>query len=256
VDELARNNVLDAGGFAAADEWMAATMTNHYPLALERIVRGLTRGALNPATILISLDNRYVNDYWLTEKGSRLVTCRSTHGGLDDICSDGILLSNFRPTHDTSTARVAEQFGDFPNVKDYRAEEGGGELVTKKEQALTRIPREPFDREANQLPGNGIYLRIWSPLLAGMTGEATFVVAIEKARRYSTSPAPEPLDLGQPLNLPGSPANERIYALPADLKLEPQTEYVISGWLRSPLESEKLFEFPIHTTPEGEPAAY
>ena len=39
--------------FATADAWMEVTETNHYPLALERIVRGLTRGALNPATILI-----------------------------------------------------------------------------------------------------------------------------------------------------------------------------------------------------------
>ena len=55
----------------ALRDWMAATMTNHYPLALERIVRGLVRGALNPANILISLDNRYVNASWGTQEGSR-----------------------------------------------------------------------------------------------------------------------------------------------------------------------------------------
>ena len=157
----------NAGGFATADAWMAATMTNHYPMAPERIVRGLTRGALNPATILVSLDNRYVNADWLTEKGSRLVTCRSTHGGLDDICSDGILLSNFQPTHDTSTARVAAQFENFPGVRDFRAEEAGAELVTKKEQALTRIVHVPFDREYQELPARRLFAN-----LVSATGES------------------------------------------------------------------------------------
>ena len=81
VAALAKKHQLDADGFATADDWMAATMTDHYPLALERIVRGLTRNTLNPATILISLDNHYVNDSWLIQKGSRLVSCGSTHGG-------------------------------------------------------------------------------------------------------------------------------------------------------------------------------
>jgi len=57
VEALSQKNRLDAGGFATADDWMAETLTHRYPLALERIVRGHTRVTLNPATILISLDN-------------------------------------------------------------------------------------------------------------------------------------------------------------------------------------------------------
>lgn len=256
AEALARDHRLDANGFATADDWMTATMTNHYPLALERIVRGLTRGALNPATILISLDNRYVNDVWLTDHGSRLVTCRSTHGGLDDICSDGILLSNFAPTHDTSTARVAGQFENFPGVKNYRAVEAGGELVTKQEQALTRIPREPFDSEFKQLPGDGIYLRIWSPQLAELDGKTPIEVAIGKVPQYSTSPSPQQITFDQPLTLPDIAANERIYALPSDLKLEPLAEYQISGWIADQPKAGHLFNFSFYTGQNGKPVPF
>ena len=253
---LARNHQLEAGGFASAEVWMAATMTHHYPLALERIVRGLTRGALNPATILISLDNRYVNDDWLTHQGSRLVSCGSTHGGLDDLCSDGILLSNFAPTLDTSTSRVAGQFENFTGVKDYRAEEAGAELVTKPEEALTRILRDPVDRAFQQLPGDGLYLRIWSPLLAALDGQAPLAVAIEKIPRYSTSPGPRHMTLDRPLALSEGSANERIYALPTGLKLEPLAEYSMSGWIQEPSKAAPLFTLSFHTSQEGRPVAF
>ena len=256
VEALARNHQLEAGGFASAEAWMAATMTHHYPLALERIVRGLTRGALNPATILISLDNRYVNDSWPVQQGSRLVSCGSTHGGLDDLCSDGILLSNFTPTRDTSTARVAGQFENFSDVRDYRAEEAGAELVTKPEQALTRIRRDPVDRDFQQLPGEGIYLRIWSPQLAALDSQAPLAVAIEKLPRYSTSPRPRRLTLDRPLPLPTGRASERIYALPADLGLEPLAEYSLSGWIQQPAKACRLFTFSFRTSQEGRPVPF
>jgi hypothetical protein len=256
VEALGQNHQLDADGFATADAWMSATMTNHYPLAPERIVRGLTRGALNPATILISLDNHYVNDEWLTEKGSRLVTCRSTHGGLDDICSDGILMSNFTPTRDTSTDRVASQFEDFQDVRDFRAEESGGEWVTKEEQALVRIAHVPFDRELQGLPGNGLFLRIWSPELAKIDAKTPIIVAIGKAKRYSTSPSPQQMIFDQPLFSADSSMSERIYAAPADLKLEPQTEYNISGWIQTQPKAGGLFNFSFYTNADGRPVAF
>ena len=255
-EALAQNHQLDAGGFATADAWMAATMTNRYPMAPERIVRGLTRGALNPATILVSLDNRYVNADWLTEKGSRLVTCRSTHGGLDDICSDGILLSNFQPTHDTSTARVAAQFENFPGVRDFRAEEAGAELVTKKEQALIRIEHVPFDREYQQLPTDGVYLRIWSPQLAKVDGKTPIKVEIAKVLRYSTTPGPQQITFDQPLSLADGSINERIYALPSDLKLEPQTQYKISGWIQDQPKAGQLFTSTFYTGQNGQPVPF
>jgi hypothetical protein len=250
---LARDHQLDADGFAGADAWSTATMTNHYPLALERIVRGLTRATLNPATILISLDNRYVNDVWWTEKGSRLVSCRSTHGGLDDLCSDGIVLSNFTPTQDTASDRVAAQFGDFPGVRDHRAEESGAELLVKYEQSLVRIPREPLDREYDQLP-EGLCLRVWSPQLTALDRQTPLAAAIERVPRYSTSPAPLRLVLERPLALAEN-RNERIYALPRT-DLAPQAEYRLRVSLPRPAGAGRLCEFNFRTDAAGRPVPY
>ena len=97
------------------------------------------------------------------QKGADLSTFSSTHGALDDLNSDGIVLSNFTPTQDTSSDRVAGQFDDFPGLRNFRAEETGAELVTKDEQALTRIAHEPFDRDYKLLPDDGVFLRVWSP---------------------------------------------------------------------------------------------
>jgi hypothetical protein len=177
---LASKGKFDAHGFATADDWMNATMTNHYPLALQRIVRGLTHVTLNPATILVSLDNHYVHAAALINAGSKLESTGSTHGALDDINSMGIVLSNFEPTHDTSSDRLAGCFGNFPGLRDYRAEENGAEWVCKSEQARARIKRDPFDWNYKQLPGNQIFLRVWSPDLAGAGGDGMLHVSIEK----------------------------------------------------------------------------
>jgi hypothetical protein len=267
VEALARNHQLDADGFATADDWMAASMTHRYPMALERMVRGLTQNTLNPATILISLDNRYVNDGWLVQQGSRLVTCGSTHGGLDDLNSDGILLSNFKPTQDTSSDRVAGQFDDFSGVKNFRAEENGAEWVTQKEQSLTRIAHVPFDRDFNLLPGDDIFLRIWSPQFAQFDSTTPIEVAIEKIPRYSSAQIQrgnhKPVEVFKrritfnlPISFPDKSAGERVYELPADLILEPQTEYKISGWIQGQWKNIRLFGFKFYTNSGGRPAAY
>jgi len=255
VEALKNDHQLAENGFSPATAWMAATTASHYPVALERIRRGLTWSALNPATILISLDNRYVNANWLTQAGSRLVTCRSTHGGLDDLNSDGILLSNFQPTQDTLTDRVAGQFGDFTDVKNFRAYENGAEWVTRREQALTRIAHVPFDHEFQLLPGDGPYLRVWSPALAGLDGQTPLHVTIEKVSRFSLFPTKEKLTLSPPLLRADTSATERIYALPAEFQLEPQTEYKISGWIEEK-RAVRLCTFNFHTNRDGLPAPY
>jgi hypothetical protein len=264
---LARENLLDADGFATADAWMAATMTNRYPLALERIVRGLTRVTLNPATILISLDNHYVNAGWLVKEGSQLVTCGSTHGGLDDINSDGILLSNFTPTGDTSSDLVAGRFDDFPGLRQYHAEENGAEWVTEKEQALTRIARTPFDRNCQTLPEDDVFLRVWSPQFSRVGGNAPVETTTKKTPRFSSAQIrrgdPKPMDapglrltFTPPVSFPGQCAYERIYAWPAGLILEPQAEYQISGWMQDQGKNIRLFELTFHTDSRGRPAAF
>jgi hypothetical protein len=113
VESLRRSCGLRQNGFASADAWMAATLSRRYAVALERIARGLTSVTGNPATILLSLDNRYVHANWLVFFGSGLVTCAGAHGGLDDLNSDGILLSNFAPTNDTIRATPAGQTRGF-----------------------------------------------------------------------------------------------------------------------------------------------
>ena len=256
TEALKRSHEFDADGFASADAWAGATMTNRYPLALERIARGFARNVLNPATILISLDNHYVNDDWLTHQGSRLVTCRSTHGALDDLNSDGVLLCNFQPTRDTSSVRVAEQFDNFPNVNNFRAKETDAELVTKQEQSLTRIARARFDREFDLLKSNGAYLRIWSPQLAGTGNEMPLAVAIKKVSPFSIFEKTEKLTLSAPLSLAGEDPNERVYTLPMDLKLVPQTEYKMSATLEDSTNTVRLFELVFHTDASSEPLAY
>jgi len=267
AEALARQKLLDAAGFATADAWMAATLTNRYPLALERIVGGLTRVTLNPATILISLDNQYVHSGWLMKKGSDLSTFGSTHGGLDNLNSDGILLSNFTPTRDTSSDRVAGLFDDFPGLLNFRATDDGAEWVTKAEQARTRIGRQPFDWDYKLLPDNDVFLRVWSPHFVRLELNAPVLAIIEKIQPFANASnhrrdARPVVALGRrltfnhPISLPDGRPYERVYALPPDLILKPQAGYRISGWVRDRNKSINLFEFTFHTDNRGRPAAY
>jgi hypothetical protein len=267
VEALAGKKLLDADGFATADAWMAATLTNHYPLALERIVRGLTRVTLNPATILISLSNNYVHCGPLLKGAASLSPFSSTHGALDSRNSDGIVLSNYTPTRDTSSDRVAGLFDDFPGLRNFRAAESGAEFVTKSEESFVRIPRDPLARDGKLLPNNEIFLRVWSPNLSNLDASAPVNVLIEQVEHFSKPQTPRwatrpatmlgrHLTFNQPATFLDPPAYERIYVLPPDLILKPQTEYRISGWLRDRDKSVSLFEFNFYTDSQGRPAAF
>jgi hypothetical protein len=289
VEALSQKNRLDADGFATADDWMAATLTHRYPLALERIVRAHTQVALNPATILISLDNHYVHAGWLVKTGSEMVTFGGTHGALDDLNSDGIVLSSFAPTTDTSSDRVAGLFGGFPGLRNYRAEEDGAEWISGKEQALTRITRVPLDWDRQTLPGDEVFLRIWTPSFTHLGTEAPVELTVKKVGHFSSAQIrrgesqptdasdpyeavligkhdqgdPQPMDaserhytLNQPVSFPDKCAYERVYALPADLVLEPQKEYWISGQVLDQKKNIRIFEFPFHTDNLGQPLPF
>ena len=266
VAALKQKGELDADGFASADDWMAETPTNHYPLALERIARGLTRVTLNPATILVSLDNHYVNDGWLVNEGSRLVDCGSTHGALDDINSAGIVMCNFSPTHDTSTSRVAAMFDDFAGLRNYHAEENGAEWVTRDEEAMVRIPRLPFARDYTELTGNQVFLRVWSPMLTNLDDNVSVETTVEKLPTATDQivgvdpPARISHELHvtfkQAVALPEKSAYERVYGFPPDLVLEPQTLYDITGWVHTANRNVGLFEFTFSTDDQGKPAAF
>jgi len=152
-------------------------------------------------------------------------------------------------------------------VKNFRAEENGAELVTKSEQARTRILRVPFDRDFNRLRDDEVYLRIWSPVFFKLDRATPVEVTIKKNHRSFTAPGQNDsrtvkvasrlcMIFDQPVAFPDGAANERIYALPADLILEPQTEYKISGTIRAQNKTTRLFGFNFHTDSQGRPAAY
>jgi hypothetical protein len=267
VDELKRKNLLDGKGFATADAWMAETLAHRYPLALERVARGLTQVTLNPATILISLKNGYIHDGWLVNEGSELVSLGGTHGALDDLNSDGIVLCNFVPTRDTSSQQVANLFDGFPQVVDYRAAQDGAEWVFGNELALSRIARVPLDQNGKTLPGSDIYLRVWTPKFGGSNADAAVEIKIEKARtfsvararRWETAPSDPPegkFNLERPVLPPNKGSCERIYALPPGLALEPHTTYEISGRIQEQTGSKPVFKFTFQTDDRGRPAPY
>jgi hypothetical protein len=287
VEALSKKNLLDTDGFATADAWMAATLTNRYPLAPERIVRAHTQIVLNPATILISLDNHYVHAGWLVKIGSEMVTFGGTHGALDDLNSDGILLSSFAPTHDTSSGRVAGLFDGFPGLRNYRAEENGAEWISKEEQARIRIARVPLDRDRQMLPDDEVFLRIWTPNFTRLGIEIPVELTVKKIGHFSSEQIPQgepqpndasapyetmligrqedtlPIDaserhvtLNAPFPFPDKCAYERVYAFPADLKLEARQEYLISGRILDQKKNIRIFEFPFRTNDRGLPLAY
>jgi hypothetical protein len=264
---LERKGQLDAGGFAASDAWMALTVTHRYPLALERIARAHTRVTLNPATILVSLDNRYAHADWLIMKGSERVRFGGTHGSLDDINSTGMLVSNFAPTRDTSTSRIAALYDGFKGLRDYRAQENGAELIDRKGQALTAIARSPVDSGCRLLPSDAVYLRVWSPAFAQAGAGAQVELAIKPRARH---PAPkvrrgesrsgdvleQRVGLAQPIEFGDNSPCERVYPLPPDLVFEPGKEYRISGQVSEAGVDPKIFDFAFRTDSRARPIAY
>jgi len=266
VEALSKKNQLDSDGFAAADAWMAETLTHRYPLALERIVRGHATVVLNPASILISLSNDYVHSGWLVKKASGLVTFGGTHGALDDLNSNGILLSSFGPTKDTSTSRVAALFDGFEGLHDYRAQESGAEWVSQTVHTMRRTEPVLLDEGCTMLPSDELLLRIWTPRFTRPGLDVPVEVTVEKLLRFPPVHIrrgdPKPIDASErrlmlklPLSFPDRCAYERVYALPEDLTLEPQKLYQISGRIRDQKEDIQIFRFTFCTDSRGQPVA-
>jgi hypothetical protein len=246
---------------------MAETLSHRYPLAPERIVRGHTRVTLNPATILISLNNDYVHAGWLIRRGSVLVTFGGTHGALDDLNSNGILLSSFAPTKDTSSSRVAALFDGFKGLRDYRAEENGAEWVSRNAQSLSPITRVPLDRSEGINPHDGLFLRVWTPSFAHLDPEAPVELMVANVQNFLPVEVrrgdPKPIDvserhltLNHPLSFPHARAYERVYALPPDLIFEPKKCYRFAGRIRDQNKNIQIFKFTFRTDSRGWPVSY
>jgi hypothetical protein len=184
---------------------------------------------------------------------------------------------------------VAGLFDCFPGLRNFRAEENGAEWITGKEQALTRIVRVPLDRDRQMLPDDEVFLRIWTPSFTHLGIEIPVELTIKKVGHFSSAQIrrgdpqpvdasesyeaaligkhgrgePQPMDaseqhftLNLPISFPDKCAYERVYALPADLSLEPQNEYWISGQVRDQEKNIQIFEFTFRTDSRGLPIAY
>lgn len=262
VEALARRGAFDSSGFATADDWMAETLTHRYPVALERIIRGHTKVVLNPASILLSLDNTHVHSGWLLKRGIDLVKSGGTHGGLDDLSSTGVLLSSFVPTKDTSTSRVAPLFDGFKRLRDHRSDERGAEWLYRKSgglQAMFQVPAEPRELWVEEL-----FLRIWTPAFARLELDSPINITIKKdgfgsparIRRsdpYSVKPFEQSLALHRAPSFPTELYGARTYAVPASLTLQPQTPYRISIWNRAGNRKKEFFNLTFRTDTRGMP---
>ena len=266
IDALRRKGELDAAGFATADAWMAETLSHRYPVALERIARGHTRAALNPATILISLANDYMHADWLVTAGSKLMKSGGTHGSLGDLCSTGILLSNFAPTRDTTASRVAAIYDGFPGLRDPREGAEGAEWISGPGQELAALERGPLDWNRHRLARGEVLLRAWSPRFVPGNRNSRLEIAVKPARppgprihRWDPDPsqAPEQRCRLAPLaEMLDSAASERLYELPAGLVLDPGKEYCVTGWIPDGDKPARLFRFNFLTDQRGRPAPF
>lgn len=268
---LTQKKLFDNDGFASADAWMAETIAHHYPLALERIARGHSRVTQNPATILISLNNEYVHCGWLIKRGVALVTSGGTHGGLDELCSDGILLSNFAPTKDTSTARVAALYDGFQGLRDYRAGQTGAEWRFARVPVLAAnarpIPRD-LDGFHTAASADQLLLHLWTPSFAGLDPKTPVEITLTRLPRFAPARLQRWDSSGQrerpgahrtlttPIVIPTDHPYERSYPLMNDLVLEPLQTYRLSWRIPDSEQRAPVFHFDFYTDERALPVAY
>ena len=147
----------------------------------------------------------------------------------------------------------------------------------------------PLDWDRQMLPDDEVFLRIWTPSFAHLDLEVPIELTVRKTGHSSSSQIrrgdpqpvvasesyeavligrhgqgdPLPTDaserhftLNLPISFPDKCAYERVYALPADLTLEPQKEYSISGRVRDQNKNLQIFDFTFRTDSRGQPVAY
>jgi hypothetical protein len=84
LDTLKSQGKLDADGFAARDDWFAATADHEYPDAPPRLWDAFHRLVVNPPTVMFTTRNGYMAGL---ESFERFIKMKSTHGSLDQINS-------------------------------------------------------------------------------------------------------------------------------------------------------------------------
>jgi len=145
LDKLKDANLLQEKNYAHAQDWLQYTIDEYYPMAPERIIRGHQETVLNPSPLIVSLKNGYEHvDPW-TKRMSQIVTTGGTHGALDKYSSNGILMTNFSPTQNTSTDRLWKQLGKLPSLHDYHLDQAGIEVVSG--ELLAKSARNDFIKQ-------------------------------------------------------------------------------------------------------------
>jgi len=94
IGDLARRGKLDADGFAADRDWLAATADHEYPDVPRRVWDTFHGLAINVPDVIFVLKDGYCAG---SEFYARMATMYSTHGGLNQVNSDGIVMTMVRP---------------------------------------------------------------------------------------------------------------------------------------------------------------
>lgn len=115
------DHAVSADSFATAATWLRYTAAEPFPAAPPRIVAGHTAVTLNPAPILVSLDDKVRVGLGAVSVANRMRPLGGTHGALSATNSLGVVMSNFVDTHDDLTSTVRQQFGGFDDLYDPRS---------------------------------------------------------------------------------------------------------------------------------------
>ncbi len=161
VARMREERSLDDDGFANIGAWTAATVTAHFPVAVVRLPRGHSDVTLNPAPILVSLLPTHRIGMGLASISDRILSFGGTHGSLSTASSLGMLMTNFRDTHDDIGTTVRAQLDGFADLGESRFKKSGGELTS--DWLLARDPRRTFAAPltAPAAPTPATALEVW-----------------------------------------------------------------------------------------------
>ncbi len=135
---MQHDHAVDADGYADAATWLRYTAAEFYPAAPPRIVAGHSRITLNPAPILVSLDDKARVGLGAVSIANRMRPLGGTHGALSATNSLGVLMTNFVDTHDDLSTSVRHQFGGFDDLHDPATHQSTLRLATS---AMLRADR-------------------------------------------------------------------------------------------------------------------
>ncbi|MEK7692407.1 MAG: alkaline phosphatase family protein, partial [Bdellovibrionota bacterium] len=99
---------LDEKGFATDVDWVTYSSGHYYPVAPVRVYRGHHEITRNPAPLIVSLADGWEITYGFVKAISRMHKRGGTHGALSAGGSNGVVITNYKPTQDVYTAQVSD----------------------------------------------------------------------------------------------------------------------------------------------------